>query len=68
MGRIQDMRMNRAKQHFKVEMFPNDKSRSFYVDHAGNAIGFTIERADGNILFYNIYRGSLKIHRTNIDG
>lgn len=53
MGRIQTMRMERAKRAFKEEMFPSDKSRSFYVDHAGNAMGFTIERADGHVLSYN---------------
>lgn len=53
MGRIQNMRMERAKRAFKEEMFPNDLSRSFYVDHAGNAMGFSIARADGNVLSYN---------------
>ena len=53
MGHIQKFRMNRAKRAFKEEMFPNDKSRSFYVDYAGNAIGFTIERVGGGVLSYN---------------
>ena len=53
MGRIQDMRMSRAKSAFKDEMHPSDRSRSFYVDHAGNVVGFNIERADGHVLSYN---------------
>lgn len=60
MGRIEDMRMNRAKQYFKEEMLPSDKSRSFYVAHDGNAIGFTIERADGHKLSYNAETGLFK--------
>jgi len=53
MGRIQKMKMERAKRAFKEELFPTDKARAFYVDHAGNAMGFTIERADGHVLSYN---------------
>ena len=53
MGHIQDFRMERAKRHFKEEVFPSDKSRAFYVDCFGNALGFTIERADGGVLSYN---------------
>lgn len=57
MGHIQKLKMDRAKRAFKEEMFPTDKKRSFYVDHAGNAIGFTMERADGFILAYNADTG-----------
>lgn len=53
MGRIQNLRMARAKEHFRQEMDLNDKSRVFFVDHAGNAVGFRIERADGFMLSYN---------------
>ena len=53
MGHIQKLRMEKAKRAFREEMFPTDKARAFYVDHAGNAMGFTIERANGGILSYN---------------
>lgn len=53
MGTIQKLRMEKAKRAFKEELFPTDKARAFYVDHAGNAMGFTIERADGGVLSYN---------------
>ena len=67
MGRIQDLRMERAKRAFEEEMFPSDKSRSFYVDHAGNAIGFAMERADGNVLFYNAETGHYKLNQQNYE-
>ena len=51
--RIRDIRMKRTKMHFKEEMAPDDQSRSFYVGHTGNAIGFTIKRADGSLLSYD---------------
>lgn len=53
MGRIQKMRMEKAKKAFQEEMFPTDKARAFYVDHAGNAMGFKIQREDGFVLSYN---------------
>lgn len=67
MGRIQNMRMDRAKRAFKEEMFPSDKSRSFYVDHVGNVIGFAMERADGNVLFYNAETGHYKSNQQNFE-
>lgn len=57
MGRIQNLRMEKAKKHFKEEMSPDDKSRSFYVDYAGNAVGFSIERVDGFVLSYDATTG-----------
>ena len=57
MGHIQDLRMERAKREFKNEIFPTDVNRSFYVDYAGNAMGFTIEREGGQILSYNVDSG-----------
>lgn len=53
MGRIQNLRMERAKQAFKEQMDPSDRARAFYIDYAGNVVGFSIERADGNTLYYN---------------
>lgn len=53
MGHIQNLRMERAKRAFKEEMFPSDKARAFYVDHAGNVMGFTMERENGKVLSYN---------------
>ena len=53
MGHIQQVRMQRARQRYREEMFPDDKARSFYVDPSGNVIGFTIERADGIVISYN---------------
>lgn len=67
MGRIQNLRMERAKRAFKEEMFPSDKSRSFYVDHAGNAIGFAMERSDGNVLYYNAETGQYKPNQQNFE-
>lgn len=57
MGRIQEMRMERAKRAFQKEMFFSDRSRSFFVDHAGNAVGFRIERENGLILSYDAVSG-----------
>ena len=59
--------MERAKRAFKEEMFPSDKSRSFYVDYSGNAIGFAMERSDGNILYYNAETGQYKPNQQNFE-
>lgn len=54
MGRLQTKFYEKAKYEFAQQMDPSDKSRFFYIDRFGNALGFRIIRKNGGVLEYNV--------------